>query len=243
MIEISLAAEPIFKIGQITITNSVLASWLVVGIISILAIIANFGIKLVPSGITGIFDSTVDFMLSTFESVTGDKKKALEFLPFLGTFFIFIIINNWFGLLPGFGSVTIMHAGKAVPLLRGGNADLNTTIALALISVCSIQYYGMKHLGFLKHWKKYFNFTNPIMGAIGLLELLSEFSKIASFSFRLFGNIFAGEVLLLVIAFLVPVIAPLPFFGLEIFVGLIQAIIFTMLTLVFLSIATSQEAH
>ena len=127
-----------------------------------------------------------------------------------------------------------------MPLFRGPTADLNTTIALALISVFMIQFYGFKHLG-LKYLKKFFNFSNPINAFIGILELISEFSRIISFAFRLFGNIFAGEVLLTVISFLIPFIAPLPFLGLEIFVGFIQALVFTMLSLVFISMATSHH--
>lgn len=244
MTEISLAAEPIFHIGEIVITNSLFTSWIVIGLILILLLLAQPGLKLLPNGMGNFFESIVEFLVNLLETVTNDRKKALEFLPFLGTFFIYIIINNWFGLLPGVGTILINNGEHIVPLFRGGNADLNATLALAIISVLVTQYYGMKKLGFLRHWKKFFNFTNPIYFFVGILELISEFAKMVSFSFRLFGNVFAGEVLLIVIAFLAPIIAPLPFFGLEIFVGLIQALVFTMLTLVFLTIATSgNEAH
>lgn len=244
MLEISLAAEPIFTIGKVVITNSVFTSWLVIVIILISVFIARRGFVIAPKGLANLLETVVEFLINLIESVTGNRQTAIEFLPFLGTFFIFIILNNWFGLLPGFGTITINNGNQFVPLLRGGNADLNSTLALAIISVTATQYFGMKKLGFFAHWKKYFNFKNPIFFFVGLLELISEFAKTVSFSFRLFGNVFAGEVLLIVIAFLAPIIAPLPFFGLEIFVGLIQAIVFTMLTLVFLTIATSShEAH
>jgi F-type H+-transporting ATPase subunit a len=238
MIEIRLAAEPIAQLGPIAITNSLLASWLAIGVIGLI-LVWSARTKAMRSAM----EALVELLLSTIEGVVDDQKRAKEFLPLLGTFFVFIIINNWLGLLPGFGTILINHEGASVPLLRGGNADLNATVALAVISVVATQYYGMKHLGLLSHWKKYFNFKSPIMAVVGILELFSEFSKIVSFSFRLFGNIFAGEVLLIVIAFLVPVVVPLPFFGLEIFVGLIQAVVFMMLTLVFLTIATSNEEH
>jgi len=244
MEKISLAAEPIFKIAGVSVTNSVFTSWIVIALIFVLLMVARKGIKIIPNGLGNLSDTVVESLVSLIESVTNNRKTALEFLPFLGTFFIYIIINNWFGLLPGLGTILVGSGEHSVPLLRGGNADLNATLALAIISVLVTQYYGMKKLGFFKHWKKFFNFSNPIYFFVGILELISEFAKMVSFSFRLFGNIFAGEVLLLVIAFLVPVIAPLPFFGLEIFVGLIQALVFTMLTLVFLTIATSEhEAH
>lgn len=132
------------------------------------------------------------------------------------------------------------HHGVA--LLRGAHADLNMTLALALISVISIQLFGLKALG-LSYLTKYFNFSSPIMFFVGLLELVSEFSKILSFAFRLFGNIFAGEVLIGVISFLIPAILPIPFIGLEIFVGFIQALVFSMLSLVFMNMAITQEHH
>jgi F-type H+-transporting ATPase subunit a len=158
------------------------------------------------------------------------------------TLFVFILINNWLGLLPGIGSITITTAHGAVPLFRGATADLNTTLALAIISVVMTHIYAIKELGLFKHLGKYFSF-NPMLLFVGMLEIVSEFSKMVSFSFRLFGNIFAGEVLLVVIAYLAPLIAPLPFFGLELFVGLVQALVFTMLTLVFLEIATMSHGH
>lgn len=243
MLEISLAAEPIFRIGSLAITNSVFASWIVVIILSILAFITRAQLALVPRSIGNFMEMVVNYLYETVRDTVQDEDKAKTFLPFIGTFFVFIIINNWFGLLPGFGSITINYAGHAVPLLRGGNADLNSTLALAIISVVTTQYYGIKYLGFFSHWKRFFNFSSPIMFAVGLLELIGEFAHVISFSFRLFGNIFAGEVLLLVIAFLVPIIAPLPFFGLELFVGLIQALVFTMLTLVFLTITTANHSE
>jgi F-type H+-transporting ATPase subunit a len=243
MIEISLSPEPVFQIGKFLVTNSILTSWIVVILLIIMAIIAKQGLKLVPSKFANYFDAILEYIINTFDSTTGSRKLTLEFLPFLGTFFFYILFNNWFGLLPGVGSITIFNGHQTVPLLRGGNADLNSTIALALISVAGIQYYGMKHVGFLKHWGKFFNFKDPISAGVGLLELLGEFTKMISFSFRLFGNMFAGEVLLIVISFLVPIVVPLPFFGLEIFAGIIQAVIFTMLTLVFLNMAVSHETH
>ncbi len=136
------------------------------------------------------------------------------------------------------------HAGpKKVPLFRAATADLNTTIALAIISVIATQIIGVQFLGF-SYFKKYVNFSSPIMFFVGALELVLELAKIMSFAFRLFGNIFAGEVLLVVIAFLLPVVAPMPFYGLELFVGFVQALVFAMLSLVFFNMATiGHEEH
>ena len=178
--------------------------------------------------------------------MTGDVKNS-QIFPLVATIFLFVIISNWMGLLPGFGSIGIWetHEGHEVfvPLLRSTFADINMTFALALISVTATQVFGFAMLGFKGYGGKFFinPFSDPIGCFVGILELFSEFSKMISFSFRLFGNVFAGEVLLLVISFLVPYIAPLPFYGLEIFVGFIQALVFSFLTLVFLNLATTSH--
>ncbi len=136
------------------------------------------------------------------------------------------------------------HEIHKVPLLRGGTADLNTTVALALISVFITQFFGFKYLGTIPHLKKYFNFSSPVMLFVGILELILEFARILSFSFRLFGNIFAGEVLLTVVPFLLPVFLSFvsaPMFFMEIFVGLVQAMVFTMLSAVFINMAIADH--
>ena len=136
------------------------------------------------------------------------------------------------------------HEAEFVPLLRAATADLNMTVALAIFAVIAIQYFGFSIVGF--HYSaKFFNFESPIMFILGILELMSELSKIISFAFRLFGNIFAGEVLLAVLAFLMPFVVPLPFLLMELFVGFIQALVFSMLTAVFLNVAVShgEGAH
>jgi F-type H+-transporting ATPase subunit a len=145
--------------------------------------------------------------------------------------------------LPGVGSITWEGAHGKVPFLRSGAADLNFTLALGMIAVIGINFFGVVALGFRQHAGKFFN-TKGINSAIGLLEFLSEFSKIISFSFRLFGNVFAGEVLLTIVAFLVPYVVPLPFLFLEVFVGFIQGFVFAMLSLVFVGIAiTGHDEH
>ncbi|MDZ7586932.1 MAG: FoF1 ATP synthase subunit a, partial [Patescibacteria group bacterium] len=164
--------------------------------------------------------------------------------PLIASIFLFVMLASWAGLLPGSETIGFMKnidgLKEFVPFFRGGTADLNITLGLAIFAVFSIQYYGYKTLG-LKYFKKFFDLSNPINFFVGFLELISEFAKIISFAFRLFGNIFAGEVLIAVIAFLLPIIAPLPFIGLEIFVGFIQALVFATLTLVFITIATNNH--
>ncbi|MEK7119573.1 MAG: F0F1 ATP synthase subunit A, partial [Patescibacteria group bacterium] len=162
------------------------------------------------------------------------------FFPLLASLFLFIITANWMGLLPGVGTIGFFHGEEFTPLLRGATADLNTTLGLALVAVLAIQYFGFVTVG--GHYStRFLNFKNPIEFFLGILEMVSEVSKVISFAFRLFGNIFAGEVLLTVMAFLMPFIVPLPFLMLELFVGFIQALVFSMLTAVFLNVAVSHK--
>lgn len=238
MPEISIKPETVFHIFDFPITNSLLTATLVVLIFFFVGLnYYNQSKKIKKSGFFYFFQFIIKSIYSLFESVLGEKTKY--FFPLLLSFFMFIILQNWFGLLPGIGSILItVHEHEEilhVPLFRGGNADLNTTFALAIISVLMIQVFGIKFLGFKEYMKKFINFANPINFFLGILEILSEFSKILSFSFRLFGNIFAGEVLLTIVAFLVPILASFPFIILEVFVGFIQALVFSMLTSVFIS--------
>lgn len=238
MPHISIKAETIFHLLGLGITNSMIAS----AIVFLLTVfIALYFKHQSTQNRKGNFYYLIKFFVKSiydlFRSVLGEKTDV--FFPILFAFFFYILLQNWFGLLPGVGSLLIKvtegHEEIFVPLLRGNNADLNTTLALAIISVFSIQFFAIKFLGLKKYLHKFFNFSDPIMFFVGILDILSEFSKILSFAFRLFGNIFAGEVLLTIVAFLVPVLASFPFIGLEIFVGFIQALVFSMLTAVFIS--------
>jgi F-type H+-transporting ATPase subunit a len=152
------------------------------------------------------------------------------------------MISNWSGLLPGVGSIGISEHEKLIPLFRAPTADLNTTLALAIVAIISVQWAGLKTLG-VHYLSKFINFSSPVNFFVGILEIISEFSRLISFTFRLFGNIFAGEVLLAVVAFLIPAVVPVPFLGMEIFVGFIQALVFSMLTATFLSMAVIKEGH
>ncbi len=236
MPEISIKAETVFTFFNIPITNSLLLSLAVFLAFTLIAIVyyrTSFNSK------KSRFYYFVNFLLKAiyqlFQSILKDKVDY--FFPIIASFFIFILFQNWFGLLPGVGSILINHK----PLLRGDNADLNTTLSLAMISVVLIQIFGIKFLGFKAYIGKFITVKNPIAFFTGILEIVSEISKIISFAFRLFGNIFAGEVLLTIMAFLVPVLASFPFLLLEIFVGLIQALVFSMLTAVFISVAIQKE--
>lgn len=237
--EISLAAEQIAHLGGFPVTNSLLLSALVTVFIIIVSWVVRYQVALVPSGFYNGVESVIEGLFNLAESVFGSFEEAKRYFPIIAALFFFILLNNWAGLVPGVGSITAGH----VPLLRGGTADLNTTLALAIISVGATQYYAAARLGFFGNAARFLNFKSPILFFVGALELVAEFAKVLSFSFRLFGNIFAGEVLLIVMAFLAPYLAPLPFIGLELFVGLVQALVFAMLTLVFLKVATAPSSH
>lgn len=247
--EISLAAEPIFHLGSWGVPNSIIATWAVMLLIFIgVAILRLRGLQTIPHGFQNIIEAVIEFLYNQIQNITGDHKKSRRFFPLVATIFLFIIICNWFGLLPFFGGIGFhqIHEGKEVfvPMFRSANSDLNTTLALAVISVIATHLFGFWQLGFGKHLGKYFSNPlkhNPIMSFVGILELFGELSKMISFSFRLFGNIFAGEVLLIVITGLVAYVAPVPFYFLELFVGFIQAVVFGMLTLIFLMMATAKE--
>lgn len=244
---ISLAAERVASVFGFPITNSLVASWLVVLILVTVGFFVRRKVALIPRGLQNVVESILEFLLNLGDQVTGDRRETERFFPLVATIFLFIVTANWFGLLPIVGPINIAteHAGHSVviPLLRSANADLNTTLALAIISVVSLQVFGVATIGFTKYAGKFINFRNPILGFVGILELFGEVAKMISFSFRLFGNIFAGEVLLIVVGSLVAYIAPLPFYGLELFVGFIQALVFATLTLVFLKMATAEVHH
>jgi F-type H+-transporting ATPase subunit a len=304
---ISLSAETIFTVGGFQVTNSIFTSLIVSTILITFAFIANRSIKQTNkiSGFQNFVEAIIEAFYNLMYSVTQNHGKTVFFYPAIASFFFFILLNNWIGLVPGVGTIGLVkeesaqhaevleavpsitasaatstnshtaaeptaletgddthtetstkdHSGETesheegsifIPILRPGSADLNTTLALGLFSVLITQYIGIQYLH-LSYFKKFFNFSSPIMFIVGILELISEFAKIVSFAFRLFGNIFAGEVLLVVIAYIggkLLFFAPLPFYGLEIFVGFIQALVFSMLSLVFFNMATiSHDEH
>jgi len=247
MIEISLKAEELFSIGSFPVTNSFLVAVLAFVFLALVGWRFKSGFALIPGAFQNFVEMVVEALLKLMDSVLQDRHKSERYLPLIATIFLFIMISNWMGLLPGVGSIGLreIQDGKEsfVPLLRAPAADLNFTLALAIITVFAVNLFGTLTLGFRKHFGKFFTLKNPIYTFVGLLEFISELAKMISFSFRLFGNVFAGEVLLIIIGALVPYFVPLPFLALEIFVGFVQAFIFSMLTIVFIAIATAKEGH
>ena len=247
-IHISLQAETLGYLFGLPITNSLVLSLVTALLLVGGGFLIAKRLKWVPGKAQGTVELIIGGLLDFMTQVVGDRKQAFKFFPLVATIFLFILLNNWIGVLPGIGSIgfTEEEHGREgfVPLFRAANADLNTSIALAVIAVFAIQMYAVQRLGFFAQAGKYINVTHgPIHFFVGLLELVGEFARILSFSFRLFGNVFAGEVLLVIIMGLLPLTASfgaLPFFLLEYFVGFIQALVFAMLTLVFLKVATAE---
>lgn len=252
---ISLAAEALGHIGTFPITNTLVMGLLIVFFLMVIAVITRKKLATIPRGLQNIVEIVFAGALDFMESVVQDREQAKRFFPIVMTIFLFVLFSNWLELVPGLGSVGIygIHEGHEIliPFIRSSSADLNVTLALAMFAVIGVQIMGVSFLGMRDYWGKFFvaPWHKPygIGTFVGLLELVSEFAKMISFSFRLFGNIFAGEVLLLVVSFLAPAIIPIPFLALEIFVGFVQALVFSMLTLVFLKIAVTgheeQAAH
>ena len=247
MEKISIRPEVLFHLGSFPITNSQLTGVIVLFILFILArfYFVNLQKKVGEKPHLFYLLHYVNYSLYSLIVKIFGEERAKRFFYLIGGLFIYIILQNWFGLLPGVGSImiSVKEHGEHhfIPLFRGANADINSTLALAIVTVFLIQYYGIKYLGFKGYLSKFINLTNPINFFTGILEIISEFSKIISFAFRLFGNIFAGEVLLVIIAGLIPIFASFPFLILELFVGFVQALVFAVLAAVFLSIAVEKH--
>ena len=240
---ISLKAQELFNIGSFNVTNGLLMTLIASFILIAFSIFFRSKIRLVPGKLQGAVEMGVESLMGLMESTLGSMEAAEKYFPLIATIFIFILVSNLLGTFPGVGSIIFKNGSEELPLFRSPAADLNFTLAFAVISVLVTNIIGMASVGIFKHLGKYFNFKGPIEFFIGLLEIISELAKIISLSFRLFGNVFAGEVLLTIIFFLAPYFIPLPFMMLEIFVGLIQAFIFAMITLVSISLHTATHEH
>lgn len=287
---VMVRAEPIpgLRIAGLQVTNALLTAFVVDLILITIAVAATRRMHLVPTGLQNFLEWLIETLYRVTESVAG-PRWAPRFFAIVATIFLYVLVSNWFGLLPGLSAFGVIeeHAVAEgvvghgfiqgpeqaperviVPLFRSPSTDLNNNFALALLSVMMTQVFGVIALG-PRYFGRFFNLKGLIdavgaarapgkgsirrlLGglafglidlAVGALEAVSEVAKVISFSFRLFGNIFAGEVMLLVLASLVPLLLTLPFLGLEVFVGLIQAFIFYILTLAFFTVATASHAH
>jgi F-type H+-transporting ATPase subunit a len=245
-IHVSLPAEPIFHVGGLPITNSMLVLALAYAIVIWLLVGTARAIKAgkpnrLATGVHWVFEG----LLNTIEEVTGNRETARRMAPLAITMFFLVVFGYWLGLLPVVGAVT-WHGAE---LFRGGITDLNFTFALAIITMLTVQVFAIKQHGLWGNTKRYF-FINPLKDPAhafeGFLEFIAEFSRGTALSLRLFGNVFAGEVLIGVIAFLSQWLTPIsqPFFlAFELFIGFIQAYVFFMLTVVFISLGAAPAEH
>ena len=266
---ILIPPETIFTIGPIPVTNTLIGTWIAIVALVIFLFVGTRRQDIIPSGVQNVAEWAVESLLNLVESVVG-KEKARKFFPLVATFFIFILFCNVLDVFPGvetIGQVNLTavqaahlapptspllfgaYSNKVAPWVRPGTSDLNLTLAMALISVITTQVFAFQALGWKANLSKYFNFKalfthgfqGPIEFFVGLIEIISELSRILSFSFRLFGNIFAGSAVLAVFAFILPAFANVIFIPLELFFAFVQALIFALLTLVFMEIATTRE--
>ena len=252
---LSADAKPVFSIGPIQFTNSMVITWTVAALLILVAQLATRKVQLVPSGLQNFVEWLVEGMYDFFGEILGADLVKKSFW-FFCTLFVFILFTNWFGLIPGVGTIT--YGGH--PILRGGNADLNMTLAMSLVFfflwvIWSFQSLGL--VGFLKHiFSGGDNGKGPMaifMAAIflfvGAIEVISITFRPVSLSFRLYGNVFAGENILESMMHLGGTwfgwLLPLPFYFLELLVGIVQALVFALLTSVFTALMAGhhEESH
>lgn len=239
-LHIALAAERLGTVFGVPITNTLVAAWAVMAFLIGLGLVVGRNPRLIPGKLQNFIEALFEFVLNFMEQTLGNRSLAIKFFPLIATLFLFILLSNLFDFLPFFGSVGIIHHGELIPFFHAVNTDLNITLALAIISVISIEVAGIVALGFVRYGSKFINFSSPLKFIVGLIELVSELSRFISFSFRLFGNIFAGQVLLGVLALFVPYVIPVPLMAFELFVGFVQAAVFALLTLFFIKLAIAE---
>jgi F-type H+-transporting ATPase subunit a len=237
---VSFAAEPIFSLGFFKVTNAVLDTLLVDGLLIGLIVALNKKIALIP----GKFQNLIEMVTEAFYDITKSvsEENAARIFPYLMSFFLFILLANWSGLIPGISAIGIREHGELIPFLRPATSDLNTTLGLALISLIATHVMSIRVTGIKDYLSRYIS-LNPINLYIGVLELIGEVVKVVSLSFRLFGNIFAGEIVLGTVSTIFAVLFPLPFLMLEVIVGLVQALVFSMLTMAFMAVLTTPHHH
>lgn len=244
-VHISLAAERLGTLWGVPITNTLLMTWAASLFIIIFAILAGRKLSLLPGRFQTVLETGIGGGLSYIEETLEDKKLARFFFPLIASLFTFILASNLLQFIPGVGSIGFYMTGDGraefLPLLRSATTDLNVTLALALISFFAIEAAGVSRLGLLKYLSKFVNFKSALGFLIGIIDLFSELARLISFSFRLFGNIFAGEVIIAIIIAFVPYVLPVPLILFEVFVGFIQAAIFALLTLFFIKIAVTEH--
>jgi len=246
-ISVHLSPYVIGHVGALPITATLMTSWLAMAMLIVFAFVFRSQLREMPSKLQSLIELVIggayDFVVSTLES----KSLAARYFPVLMTIFLFLLVMNWTGLLPGVTSIGFWegHGSEShlMPLFYPPATDLNIAIAFAFVAMIVIEFAGIVALGAWKYGGKFINFSSPLNFLVGIIELISEIGRLVSFSFRLFGNIFAGKTLLTVALFFAPFILPVPILAYEVFVGFIQAGVFAFLTLIFIKLAVAEPHH
>jgi len=242
-LQISLASHKLGEFLGIPVTNSMLTAWVVTGILLLVGILVGKRPRLIPGKLQNTVEMFFEYLLDLMEQTLGSRALATRYFPLIVTIFLFVLTANMLDFLPIFGTIGLFQHGEFVPLFHAVNADLNSTLALAIISFFVIEISGIAMLGALKYGSKFVNIHSPMAFAVGLLEIIGNLARLVSLSFRLFGSILAGEVLLLVIGSFLPYLVPVPLMLFEVFIGFLQAAIFALLTLAFIKIAIMEPVH
>ncbi|MDD5568959.1 MAG: F0F1 ATP synthase subunit A [Candidatus Pacebacteria bacterium] len=233
-IHVALFGEPIFNFLGLEVTNTLLLSVITA---VLLIVLFAWGMKkreMIPGKVQNFFEMILEAIFSLFDSMTGSRQRTEEIFPLTATLFLFILFCNLIEIIPGLGVFSV---------LRSPSSDLHFTLALAVFAMGYLHIKAMKKLGGREYMKKYIKFDSPIMFFVGILEGIGEFTRTFSLGVRLFGNLFAGEILLMIISMMVPLVLPLPFLGLELFVAFIQALVFSSLIAVFYAFTATHEEH
>ncbi len=242
-LNISLSPDILFYIGSFPVSNTFFWSFIISVFLMIIFVWVGQSMKNVPSKFQNIVEILIEGAYSFVESIIGPGKKAQRVFPLVATMFIFIVVSNLVVYIPGQSAVTIQGADGPVALFRAVMSDYGLVLIMTLVAVVVTQIVAIIATGPFRYLGRFINLRNPLKFFLGIMELIGEITKIVSLSFRLFGNIFAGEVLAMVMLFLAPFVIPLPFLFLGLLVAVVQAFVFAVLTLVFVSIASDMEVE
>ena len=234
----STGPELLFSISGLRVSNTLLATLVVDIVIILLVVLVRRRLSLFPGKFQAAVESIVEYLQTTTQQVAGNRTPLI--FPWVAIFFLYIVFSNLIGLLPGFGTIGFTRGTGFVPLLHVSTSDLNLTLALAVVSVVATNIIAIRTVGLGMYLRRFFA-LNPLLLFVGLLELLQELTKFVTFSFRLFGNISAGEAVLGTMSALLAFVVPVPFLAFELLVAVIQGLVFALLTMAFMTMLT--EPH
>lgn len=240
-LNISLAPQILFNIGSLPVTNALFWSFFVSFSIMAVTLFVRFNLKTIPGRIQNVIEMLFEQGLEFTKTIIESDTKARRAFPLVFTMFIFILVANLMAFIPGQSAITILKESGDVPLFRVITSDYALVLMMTMISVITIQVVAIVTHGPFGYLKKFFNFSSPMAFMLGLMDVIGEIAKVLSLSFRLFGNMFAGEVLGIVMLALAPFFIPLPFAFLGLLTAIIQAFVFSLLTLIFISMASKIE--